>query len=70
MRKIKLTFPILIATSILLFLVSVLLHNLIYGLFGVEEAFFFIIAVFVCPVGFLVGVVGFVWRSGYPGIRD
>lgn len=53
------------------FLVSVLLHNLIYGLciylFGVDflgrvglrdEPVFFFIALVVCPIGFLIGVVG------------
>ena len=51
--------------------ISILLHNLFYGLFiklfgadfwdrtGLgDESFFFIIAVLVCPVGFMVGVVG------------
>ena len=44
--------------------VSVFLHNAIYGLlirwFGVDfdEPFFFIMAIFVCPIGFLAGVVG------------
>jgi len=53
------------------FFVSVLLHNAIYGLFiqwfgadfwdriGVgDEPVFFIIAILVCPIGFLVGAVG------------
>jgi hypothetical protein len=49
-------------------LVSVVLHNLVYGLFehfagadfwnGGDEFFFFTLAVIVCPLGFLVGVVG------------
>jgi len=48
--------------------VFVLLHNAIYALFihffgtefwnGGDEPFFFIMAIFVCPIGFLVGVVG------------
>ncbi len=51
--------------------VFVLLHNAIYGLFihffgagfwdriGLgDEPFFFILAIFICPLGFLVGVVG------------
>ena len=50
---------------------SIILHNAVYGLFihffgadfwnriGVgDEPFFFIMAIFVCPIGFLVGVVG------------
>lgn len=49
-------------------LVSVLLHNLVYWLFehfagadfwnGGDEPFFFVMATVVCPLGFLVGVVG------------
>lgn len=53
------------------FFVSILLHNFIYGLliywFGSDfwerigigdEPFFFFVAIFVCPIGFLVGVIG------------
>ena len=53
------------------FFVSFLLHNAVYGLFiywlgadfwdrvGLgDEPFFFVMAVFVCPLGFLVGTVG------------
>ena len=53
------------ATGIFVF---VLLHNAIYALFvhffgtefwnGGDEPFFFIMAIFVCPIGFLVGAVG------------
>ena len=49
-------------------LVFILLHNAVYGLFiyffgegfwnGGDEPFFFIMAIIVCPLGFLVGVVG------------
>jgi|TARA_B100000315_G_scaffold231091_1_gene242132 membrane associated rhomboid family serine protease len=46
--------------------VSIFLHNAIYGLIFVrmldrpdfDEPFFFVMAIFVCPIGFLVGVVG------------
>ena len=38
--------------------VFVLLHNVVSGLFNIEEPVFFIMAVFVCPIAFLVGVVG------------
>jgi len=48
--------------------VSAALHNLVYALFiywfgadfwnGGDEPFFFVMAIFVCPIGFLVGVVG------------
>jgi len=51
-------FSILTVLSFIGFFVSVLLHNLIYGLFGAEEPFFFLLAVVVCPIGFLIGVVG------------
>ncbi|MCK5449538.1 hypothetical protein KAI32_01610 [Candidatus Pacearchaeota archaeon] len=37
--------------------VSILLHNAIFGLFDIEEAFFFIIVVFVIPIYFLIMVV-------------
>ncbi len=61
-------FLILTGASAAGVLVSVLLHNLIYGLFehfagadfwnGGDEVFFFTMASIVCPLGFLVGVVG------------
>jgi hypothetical protein len=38
--------------------IFVILHNLVSGLFNIEEAVFFILATLVCPLGFLVGVVG------------
>jgi len=38
--------------------VFVLLHNVVSGLFNIEEPVFFIMAIFVCPIAFLVGVVG------------
>jgi len=64
-------FLILTGASSAGFFVSVSLHNVIYGLFihwfGVgfwdriglaDEPIFFIMAIFVCPIGFLVGAVG------------
>ncbi len=61
-------FFILTGASSAGFFVSFLLHNAIYGLpiywFGADfwkggdEPFFFVMATVVCPVGFLVGVVG------------
>ncbi len=64
-------FLILTGASAAGFFVSFLLHNAIYGLFihffGVDfwdrigvgdEPFFFIMAIIVCPLAFLVGVVG------------
>ena len=70
-RGIRGKFLILTVASSAGILVSVLLHNAIYGLFihffgtdfwhriGLgDEPVFFIIAVFLCPVAFLVGAVG------------
>ena len=64
-------FLILTGASSVGIFVSVLLHNVVYGLFiywfgegfwdriGLgDEPFFFIMAIFVCPIGFLVGVIG------------
>jgi hypothetical protein len=42
---------------ILLGLISTLLHNLISGLFGKEEVFFFILTVFVIPLYLLIAVI-------------
>ena len=35
-----------------------ILHNAVSGLTNFEEPVFFILAIIVCPVGFLVGVIG------------
>jgi hypothetical protein len=51
-------FLLLSGSSAAGFIVFVVLHNVISGLFDIEEAFFFILATIVCPLGFLVGVVG------------
>ena len=61
-------FLLLTGASAAGFLVSILLHNAVYGLFihwfgadfwnGGDEPVFLIMATVVCPVGFLVGVVG------------
>ena len=63
-------FFLLTAASAVGIFVFVLLHNLVYGLFihffgegfwdgiGGDEPFFFILAIFVCPLGFLTGAVG------------
>lgn len=40
------------------FVLSVIAHNAISAWFGIEEPVFFAIAVFVCPIAFLVGAVG------------
>jgi hypothetical protein len=38
--------------------VFAVLHNVISGLFNIEEPVFFILATLVCPLGFLVGAIG------------
>jgi len=42
---------------VVLGLVSILLHNLIYGLFGFEEAFFFIVVIFLLSIYVLLAIV-------------
>jgi hypothetical protein len=37
--------------------ISITLHNLISGLMGVEESFFFILVVFVLPIYILIAVI-------------
>jgi len=65
-------FLILTGASVAGFFVSILLHNFIYGLFihffgpdfwnrigpGGDEPVFFILAIIVCPIGFLIGAIG------------
>ena len=64
-------FLLLTGASATGFFVSILLHNAIYGLFihffgadfwdriGMgDEPFFFLVAIIICPLGFLVGTVG------------
>ena len=64
-------FLILTGASAVGFFVSIFLHNIIYGLFikwfgasfweriGIgDEPFFFILATIICPIAFLVGVIG------------
>jgi len=61
-------FFLLTAASAVGVFVFILLHNAVYGLFihffgegfwnGGDEPVFFILAVIVCPLGFLVGAVG------------
>ena len=57
LRMLK-TFLMVAGISLGAFIISVLLHNAISGLFGIEEPVFFIIAVFLCPLALAVGVVG------------
>jgi hypothetical protein len=64
-------FLVLTGTSAAGFFISILLHNIVYGLFvyffgsdfwdriGLgDEPFFFLVAFIVCPIGFLVGLIG------------
>ena len=70
-NKILKSFLILTGSSVMGFFLSILLHNLIYGLlirwFGLDfwsrtrfndEPFFFTMAVVICPIAYLVGSVG------------
>jgi hypothetical protein len=79
-------FLVLAIVSLLGFPMAALLHNLLYGLGeaaadtpivpGIADALhvgFFLVAVFVCPVGVLVGAIGALvaWRRGHhdpPGV--
>lgn len=45
-------------TAVGAFIISVILHNLIGGLLGVEEPVFFCIAVFACPLALVTGLLG------------
>ncbi|HXZ30432.1 MAG TPA: hypothetical protein VEG43_04635 [Dehalococcoidia bacterium] len=51
-------FLLLTGASPVAMLVFGILHNVISGLMNFEEPVCFLIAVIVCPVGFLVGAVG------------
>jgi len=52
------TFLIVAGASVVAFVVSALLHNALSALLHIEEPVFFLIAVLVAPLGFLVGVLG------------
>ncbi len=51
-------FLLLTGASTVAFLIFAFLHNIVSGLFNIEEPVFFILAVIVCPIAFLVGAVG------------
>jgi hypothetical protein len=38
--------------------ISAILHNAVSALLNTEEPVFFITAIIVCPIGFLVGAIG------------
>jgi len=52
------TFLLVAGISLAAFIISVSLHNALSALFGTEEPVFFIIAVFVSPLGLAVGLIG------------
>ncbi|MBL7166303.1 MAG: hypothetical protein ISS55_07460 [Dehalococcoidales bacterium] len=52
------TFLIVAGIAVAAFIISVFLHNAISALFDIEEAVFFVIAVFISPLALLVGPVG------------
>jgi len=51
-------FLILTGASAAAFTASSVVHNLLYALLGFEEPVFFLVAVLVCPITFVVGAVG------------
>ncbi|MCK9357234.1 MAG: hypothetical protein M0R22_08865 [Dehalococcoidia bacterium] len=71
-------FVMMIGGSLVLFLLSVALHNGVswlagetLGIEGFEEPVFFLLAVIMCPLALLVGVVGALvtWLKGRPDPR-
>jgi len=59
-RGLKMLKTFLLVTGISLgaFIISIFLHNAISGLFDIEEPVFFVIAVFISPLAFAVGIIG------------
>lgn len=51
-------FLLLTGASAAAMVVSIIMHNVTDSWFGIEEPVSFIMAVFVCPIAFLVGGVG------------
>lgn len=51
-------FLLITGLSVVAFILSVLAHNAVSAWLRVEEPVFFIIAVLLCPIAFLVGAVG------------
>jgi hypothetical protein len=60
MRVALKNFLLMTEASLVGFPVFVLLHNAVSGLLDMEEAVFLILAVPVCPLGFLVGIVSII----------
>ncbi len=57
LRTLKI-FLVVAGISLGAFIISVVLHNVISGLFDIEEPVFFVIAVFISPLAFAVGLIG------------
>ena len=53
----------LIVAGLAGFVVAAILHNVFYAVFGVEEPVFFLLAVIVGPMTFLIGVVGVAFKA-------
>ena len=51
-------FLLIAGMALATFIVSVILHNAVSALLGVEEAVFFVIAVIIAPLALVAGVVG------------
>jgi cation transport ATPase len=66
-RRLKMvkTFLVVAGVSVAVFIVSAVLHNVISGVFNIEEPVFFFLAVFMAPLGLAVGLLGslvvFLW---------
>jgi hypothetical protein len=57
-RKRLKAFLLIAGISLAVFIISVVLHNALSGLFGVEEPVFFIIAIVISPLALAVGIAG------------
>lgn len=59
-KRLKLlkAFLLVVGISVGAFIISVFLHNVLGGLFGVEEPVFFIISVVLAPLALVVGLIG------------
>jgi len=55
-KILKLTWKKLLLLIVLWF-IAVILHNAVYAIFGFEDAIFFIIAIFVIPIYFIVSLI-------------
>ncbi len=51
-------FLMLTGSSAVGIFLSILLHNLFSGLLGLEEPVFFMMAIFIFPLAYLVGIIG------------